>query len=70
MPTMLTAQCIYWHLADNSAALTFVLHCECPLLGVKRTSKFEAVMSAYDPKRTLLFAKLFNADEVFDKDGR
>jgi hypothetical protein len=26
---------------------------ECPLLGVKRTSKFESVTSAFDPKRTL-----------------
>jgi hypothetical protein len=24
----------------------------CPLLGVKRTSRFNEVMSAYDPKRT------------------
>ena len=26
---------------------------ECPLSGVKRTSKFKSVMSAFDPKRTL-----------------
>ena len=26
---------------------------ECPLLGVKQTSQFEGVMSAFDPKRTL-----------------
>jgi hypothetical protein len=26
---------------------------ECPLSGVKRTSQFDGVMSAYDPKRTL-----------------
>jgi hypothetical protein len=25
---------------------------ECPLLGVKRTSDFQCVMSAFDPKRT------------------
>jgi hypothetical protein len=25
---------------------------ECPLLGVKRTSKFKSVTSAFDPKRT------------------
>jgi hypothetical protein len=25
----------------------------CPLLGVKRTSRFQSVMSAFDPKRTL-----------------
>ena len=25
---------------------------QCPLLGVKRTSKFAGVMSAFDPKRT------------------
>jgi hypothetical protein len=25
---------------------------ECPLSGVKRTSKFESVTSAFDPKRT------------------
>jgi hypothetical protein len=24
----------------------------CPLLGVKRTSKFDRAMSAFDPKRT------------------
>jgi hypothetical protein len=24
----------------------------CPLSGVKRTSKFKSVMSAFDPKRT------------------
>jgi hypothetical protein len=23
---------------------------ECPLLGVKRTSRFQSAMSAYDPK--------------------
>jgi hypothetical protein len=28
---------------------------QCPLLGVKRTSQFQGVMSAYDPKRTLAF---------------
>jgi hypothetical protein len=28
-----------------------VVH-ECPLLGVKRTSLFHSVMSAFDPKRT------------------
>ncbi|MGA8964431.1 MAG: NapC/NirT family cytochrome c, partial [Pseudolabrys sp.] len=26
---------------------------QCPLLGVKRTLRFEAAMSAFDPKRTL-----------------
>jgi hypothetical protein len=26
---------------------------ECPLLGVKQTSRFQGVMSAFDPKRTL-----------------
>ena len=26
---------------------------ECPLSGVKRTSKFRSVTSAFDPKRTL-----------------
>jgi hypothetical protein len=26
---------------------------ECPLSGVKRTSKFKSVTSAFDPKRTL-----------------
>jgi integrase len=26
---------------------------QCPLLGVKRTSRFQGVMSAFDPKRTL-----------------
>jgi hypothetical protein len=26
---------------------------ECPLLGVKRTLRFQGVMSAFDPKRTL-----------------
>jgi hypothetical protein len=25
----------------------------CPLSGVKRTSRFQSVMSAFDPKRTL-----------------
>jgi hypothetical protein len=25
---------------------------QCPLLGVKRTSPFQSVMSAFDPKRT------------------
>jgi hypothetical protein len=25
----------------------------CPLMGVKRTSKFKSVTSAFDPKRTL-----------------
>jgi hypothetical protein len=25
---------------------------QCPLLGVKRTSRFQSVMSAFDPKRT------------------
>src|SRR5262249_17640062 len=29
------------------------LHCECPLLGVKRTCRFALHMSAFDPKRTL-----------------
>ena len=29
------------------------MHCTCPLLGVKRTSRFALQMSAYDPKRTL-----------------
>jgi hypothetical protein len=28
---------------------------QCPLLGVKRTSQFQSVMSAFDPKRTLAF---------------
>ena len=30
-----------------------VLHCECPLSGVKRTSLLHRKMSANDPKRTL-----------------
>src|SRR5215203_5625685 len=30
-----------------------LVHCTCPLLGVKRTSRLRAVMSANDPKRTL-----------------
>ena len=25
---------------------------QCPLLGVKRTSRFQSLMSAFDPKRT------------------
>jgi hypothetical protein len=25
---------------------------QCPLLGVKRTSRIQSVMSAFDPKRT------------------
>ena len=29
----------------------------CPLLGVKRTSRFHVVMSAFDPKRTSHVAK-------------
>jgi hypothetical protein len=28
------------------------LHKQCPLLGVKRTSKFQGAMSAFDPKRS------------------
>jgi len=28
---------------------------QCPLLGVKRTSRFQGVMSAFDPKRTWRF---------------
>ena len=35
---------------------------ECLLSGVKRTSRGHAEMSANDPKRTLLFPKLFNAE--------
>src|SRR5262249_30317192 len=30
-----------------------LLHCKCPLSGVKRTWLFAAQMSAFDPKRTL-----------------
>jgi hypothetical protein len=30
---------------------------ECPLSGVKRTSRFQSVMSAFDPKRTLASPK-------------
>ena len=29
-----------------------LVHCTCPLLGVKRTCRFALQMSAYDPKRT------------------
>ncbi|MFY9899336.1 MAG: hypothetical protein WAK67_16280, partial [Xanthobacteraceae bacterium] len=31
---------------------------ECPLSGVKRTSKFKCVTSAFDPKQTFLSAVL------------
>ena len=31
-----------------------LVHCTCPLLGVKRTCRFALQMSANDPKRTLL----------------
>jgi hypothetical protein len=45
------------------SSLQFMLHCmglllalsghsRCPLLGGKRTSPFQSVMSAFDPKRT------------------
>ena len=37
----------------ESAFGTKSVHCECPLLGVKRTCHFALHMSAYDPKRTL-----------------
>src|SRR5262245_8181697 len=30
----------------------WVVHCTCPLLGVKRTWRFAAHMSPFDPKRT------------------
>ena len=29
-----------------------LVHCKCPLLGVKRTLLLHRSMSAYDPKRT------------------
>ena len=37
----------YWHLADMR-----LVHCTCPLSGVKRTCRFALHMSAFDPKRT------------------
>ena len=37
----------FWHLADIG-----LVHCTCPLLGVKRTCRFALQMSAFDPKRT------------------
>jgi hypothetical protein len=30
-----------------------LVHCTCPLSGVKRTFRFALHMSAFDPKRTL-----------------
>jgi hypothetical protein len=41
---------------------------ECPLSGVKRTSKFKSVTSAFDPKRTFLdYTGLFkNGDSAWD----
>jgi hypothetical protein len=38
---------------------------ECPLLGVKRTSKFKSVTSAFDPKATLPPS----VDEILPLDG-
>jgi hypothetical protein len=35
---------------------------ECPLSGVKRTSKFKSVTSAFDPKRT--FATHFRSADL------
>jgi len=37
----------FWHKADIEGVA------QCPLSGVKQTSKFEAAMSAFDPQRTL-----------------
>jgi hypothetical protein len=37
---------------------------KCPLSGVKRTSRFKGVMSAFDPKRTDIFRHLFCAAVV------
>ena len=36
---------------------------ECPLSGVKRTSKFKSVTSAFDPKRTFHPPGPFQNDE-------
>jgi hypothetical protein len=35
-----------------------LVHCTCPLLGVKRTSTCALQMSAFDPKRTYLWLRL------------
>jgi hypothetical protein len=43
--------------ALHEAAPALSGHCDhaqqCPLLGVKQTSRFQSVMSAFDPKQTL-----------------
>ena len=38
--------------------IRFECHCECPLLGVKRTSPSALHMSAFDPKRTSVSKRL------------
>jgi len=38
------------------------LHRTCPLLGVKRTSKRQAAMFAYDPKQ-------MSSDDIYDSVG-
>ena len=38
----------YWHIADIP-----ICSRQCPLSGVKRTSRLDREMSAYDPKRTM-----------------
>ena len=39
---------------------------ECPLSGVKRTSKFKSVTSAFDPKRTFATVNYCIAKGLFD----
>jgi hypothetical protein len=37
---------------------------QCPLLGVKRTSKFKSVTSAFDPKQTSSFCLHANSNAI------
>jgi hypothetical protein len=47
-----------------------MVRCKCPLSGVKRTSQLDAVMSAYDPKRTLTRSVLGTFDGKLEPANR